>query len=92
MQNYSLSRLMFSYRLISNVSKYSKLINHLVVDDHLLLNSINLIRSNNYKQFYNSKAGVNLPLMTLYTKNECSLCDELVDELEPYMHRVNYII
>lgn len=28
------------------------------------------------------------PTLTLYTKKQCSLCDELVDELEPYKHQI----
>lgn len=27
-------------------------------------------------------------MLTLYTKNPCPLCDELVDELQPFSHRV----
>lgn len=29
------------------------------------------------------------PILTLYTKNPCPLCDELVEELAPYMHRLH---
>lgn len=28
------------------------------------------------------------PVLTLYTKNPCPLCDDLVEELQPFMHRV----
>lgn len=28
------------------------------------------------------------PILTLYTKNPCPLCDELVAELTPFMHRL----
>lgn len=28
------------------------------------------------------------PTLTLYTKNPCPLCDELVEELQPFLHRV----
>lgn len=29
------------------------------------------------------------PILTLYTKNPCPLCDELVQELAPFMHRLH---
>lgn len=29
------------------------------------------------------------PILTLYTKTPCPLCDELVDELTPFMDRLN---
>lgn len=29
------------------------------------------------------------PTLTLYTKNPCPLCDELVEELAPFMHRLH---
>lgn len=28
------------------------------------------------------------PTLTLYTKNPCPLCDELVEELQPFIHRI----
>ena len=28
-------------------------------------------------------------MLTLYTKDPCPLCDEAVEELKPYMHRVS---
>lgn len=30
------------------------------------------------------------PTLTLYTKNPCPLCDELVAELQPFMHRLHF--
>ena len=33
-----------------------------------------------------------LPVLTLYTKDPCPLCDDAVEELAPYMHRVNIFI
>lgn len=30
------------------------------------------------------------PILTLYTKNPCPLCDELVAELRPFMHRLHF--
>lgn len=29
------------------------------------------------------------PILTLYTKNPCPLCDDLVEELAPFMHRLH---
>lgn len=29
------------------------------------------------------------PILTLYTKYPCPLCDELVEELAPFMHRLH---
>lgn len=29
-----------------------------------------------------------MPTLTLYTKNPCPLCDDLVEELQPFLNRV----
>lgn len=31
----------------------------------------------------------NKPILTLYTKHPCPLCDELVEELAPFIHRLS---
>lgn len=33
---------------------------------------------------------MNKPTLTLYTKYPCPLCDELVQELEPYMEQFHF--
>ena len=33
--------------------------------------------------------GKSLPVLTMYTKDPCPLCDDAVEELQPYKHRVS---
>lgn len=33
-----------------------------------------------------------LPVLTLYTKDDCSLCDKAVAALEPFKHRVRWCL
>ena len=34
------------------------------------------------------QASPQLPVLTLFTKEECQLCEEALEELEPYLHKV----
>jgi len=55
-----------------------------------VLKNINIQRilGSHRTRTYCSGSRVQLPVLTLFTKEECQLCDEAVEKLSPFLHQV----
>ena len=49
-----------------------------------------LFTTSNLKSEKSSQNKFNYPILTFYTKDQCSLCDDLMEELAPFLDRVRY--
>lgn len=80
-----------TFRRITNINYYTRtrLINNQISTKDHLINTETWQPLN--RRFYWTSSDNNLPIMTFYTNNTCSLCDDLIEELKPYSHRVYYI-